>query len=114
MTGGLQEQVTNGEEWFGVGIEPASRAIIGSQQVPFIYEDRVSKKDFIDALNKIYSMSKSERKKMGKKGRNHVIKNYNFDDYGKRWVELLLDIHERHGSWENRKNYESWTLQEVA
>ncbi len=33
MTGGLQEQVTNGEEWFGVGIEPASKAVIGSQEV---------------------------------------------------------------------------------
>ena len=114
MTGGLQEQVTDGKEWFGVGIEPASRAIIGSQHVPFIYEDRICKKDFIDALNKIYSMSKKEKEKMGKKGRKHVMKNYNFDDYGTRWTELMLDIHERHGSWENRKNYESWTLEEVA
>ena len=114
MTGGLQEQVTDGKEWFGVGIEPASRAIIGSQHVPFIYEDRICKKDFIDALNKIYSMSKKEKEKMGKKGRKHVMKNYNFDDYGTRWTELMLDIHERYGSWENRKNYESWTLEEVA
>ena len=30
MTGGLQEQVTDGEDWFGIGIEPASKAIIGS------------------------------------------------------------------------------------
>ena len=45
MTGGLQEQVTDGEKWFGVGIEPASKAIIGSQQVPYIYEDRVSSMD---------------------------------------------------------------------
>jgi glycogen synthase len=25
MTGGLQEQVTDGENWFGVGIEPTSK-----------------------------------------------------------------------------------------
>ena len=43
MTGGLQEQVTDGKQWFGIGIEPASKAVIGSQQVPFSYEDRVSK-----------------------------------------------------------------------
>jgi glycosyltransferase involved in cell wall biosynthesis len=39
MTGGLQEQVTDGEQWFGFGIEPASKAIIGSQEVPWIYEE---------------------------------------------------------------------------
>ena len=36
MTGGLQEQVTDGEEWFGIGIEPSSKTVIGSQQVPYI------------------------------------------------------------------------------
>ena len=53
MTGGLQEQVTDGKDWFGIGIEPASKAVIGSQQVPFIYEDRICKEDFIAALKNI-------------------------------------------------------------
>ena len=30
MTGGLQEQVTNGKEWFGWGIQPCSKTVIGS------------------------------------------------------------------------------------
>lgn len=34
MTGGLQEQVTDGADWFGIGIEPCSKALIGSQEVP--------------------------------------------------------------------------------
>ncbi len=58
MTGGLQEQVTDSKNWFGIGIEPASKAVIGSQQVPYIREDRVSKDDFIAALHKMYSMGK--------------------------------------------------------
>ena len=49
MTGGLQEQVTNGKHWFGWGIKPASKAIIGSLQVPYIYEDRISKRRFSSA-----------------------------------------------------------------
>ena len=48
MTGGLQEQVTDGENWFGVGLEPVSKAVIGSQQVPFIFEDRLSKEQVVD------------------------------------------------------------------
>ena len=66
MTGGLQEQVTNGEEWYGIGIQPASKAIIGSQQVPWIYEDRISGDDFIECLETMYNHTPEERKKMGK------------------------------------------------
>lgn len=67
MTGGLQEQVTDGEEWFGIGIEPASKAIIGSQDVPYIYEDRVCKDDFVNALMEFYNLSKEQREELGKK-----------------------------------------------
>jgi glycosyltransferase involved in cell wall biosynthesis len=114
MTGGLQEQVTDGEDWFGVGIEPASRVVIGSQQVPYIHEDRISKEDFMKALHKMYNMSRQERKEVGLLGAQHVDKNYNFEEYGKKWVDLMLGVHEKYGSWENRKGYERWTFMEVV
>ena len=114
MTGGLQEQVTDGKMEFGVALQPSSKAIIGSQNVPYIYEDRVSKEDFIEALLKIYNMTSSERKELGSMGRQHVMKNYNFEDFNKRWIDLMDGVHEKHGSWENRKNYKSWELSEVV
>ena len=98
MTGGLQEQVTDGENWFGVGIEPASKAIIGSLTVPFIREDRLNEDDVVDAMYKIYSMSAEDRKKLGAAGRKHVMKNYNFENFCKTWVDLMTDIHETCGS----------------
>ena len=110
MTGGLQEQVTDGENWFGIGLEPASRAIIGSQEVPYIYEDRVSKEDFIAALDKMYNMSPEERTALGAAGREHAVNNYGFENFKQTWVDELLDVHERFGSWENRKGYQSWEL----
>jgi len=110
MTGGLQEQVTDGKEWFGVGIEPSSKAIIGSQQVPFIYEDRISREGFLDAMRKMYNASPEERAEMGRKGRDHLQKNYNFQGTLKKWDTLLTDIHERYGSWENRKGYDRWEM----
>ena len=113
MTGGLQEQVTDGEEWFGIGIEPASKAIIGSQQVPYIYEDRISKEDFIDALTKMYNMPKEERDEMGRKGAEYVRKNYNFEEFGKKWVELMDSIHEKHGSWGTRE-HKNWDFKEIV
>lgn len=108
MTGGLQEQVTDGKEFFGVGIEPASKAIIGSQEIPWIYEDRVSGKDVVDAMLKIYNMSKEDRDELGRKGRAHVMKNYNFENYINGWEKILTDVHEKMGSWETRKGYQPW------
>ena len=114
MTGGLQEQVTDGEECFGIGIEPASKAIIGSQDVPYIYEDRVCKDDFVNALMEFYNLSKEQREELGKKGRAHVTKNYNFEDYHKRWLDLLLDVYENRGSWDTRKQYSRWEMSEIV
>ncbi len=113
MTGGLQEQVTDGENWFGIGIEPSSKAIIGSQDVPYIYEDRIAKEDFLAALHKMYNMTPQERAEIGRAGRAHVDKNYNFENFCSSWVKLMDDTHEKHGSWENRKNHQSWKLTEV-
>lgn len=110
MTGGLQEQVTDGKDWFGIGVEPASKAIIGSQDVPYIYEDRVSEKDVVKAFVDFSLLSKEQREEMGRKGRLHLEKNYAHKDFCDRWVQILTDVYERMGSWENRKNYKSWHL----
>jgi len=113
MTGGLQEQVTDGKEWFGVGIEPSSKAVIGSQEIPWIYEDRINEDDFVNALLKIYNMTAEERAELGRKGREHVLKNYGFETFSKQWVDTMDFAVENFGSWSNRKNYNSWHLIEV-
>ena len=112
MTGGLQEQVTDGEDWFGIGIEPVAKAVIGSQEIPFIYEDRVSEEDVVNALVELYN-KREELADIGMLGRNHVIKNYNFQDFCVKWDELLKSINDRHGSWETRNHYKRWELIEV-
>ena len=114
MTGGLQEQVIGAYGLNGEPIYPASKAIIGSQQVPYIYEDRISKESFFIALDKIYGTGPENRKELGENGRNHVLANYNFDNFNKQWVNLMLKVHEEHGSWETRKGYSSITYKEIA
>ena len=114
MTGGLQEQVVGEGEVHGVPLFPTSKAIIGSQDVPYIYEDRLNKEDFIAAMDKIYDMSKEDRLALGAKGREHVQKNYNFENFNKQWVDLMLKIYEDEGSWDTRKNYSTITFKEVA
>ncbi len=114
-TGGLQEQVKDDAgNHFGVELPIASQMIVGSQEVPFIFEDRVNKDDFVNALVKLFNMSQEERELLGKNGREHLEKNYNLDVLMNKWDQLFTSIHEKHGSWENRKNYARWTLKEIA
>ena len=114
MTGGLQDQVKSGDEEFGVAIYPTAKAIIGSQQVPYIYEDRFNKGQFLSALTKMYNVSKEKRSEMGLRGREHVMKNFNFENFNKSWVEFMLDIHAKEGSWETRNYIGNINLLEVA
>lgn len=113
MTGGLQEQVTDGENWFGIGIKPTSRAVIGSQEVPYIYEDRINEEVFVDALMKFYNLSKEERQELGRLGRNHLAQNYSMESFANKWDKVLTNVIETRGSWDTRKNYQAWELIEV-
>jgi len=113
-TGGLQEQIGPVDNEFGIGLEPVSKAIIGSQEIPWIYEDRVSGKEAVDAMEKMVLMSKKERDKLGKAGREHVLKNYNFANFNKTWVDTLVNLHEEEGSWETRNYNNSWNLEEIT
>jgi glycosyltransferase involved in cell wall biosynthesis len=114
MTGGLQEQVTNGTEWFGIGLQPTSKAIIGSQDVPYIYEDRTNKEQLFSALSKMVALGKTGRKEMGQKGRQHVLDNYNYEAFCEKWVTTVDDIVENNGSWNTREGYGNIRFKEVA
>ena len=114
MTGGLQEQVTDGKNWFGFGIEPSSKTVIGSLQVPYIYEDRISQSDFEKTLTKAIKNPAKKYRQMASHGRRHVLKSYNFETFEKSWVELMDRVVEEHGSWETRTGYDRWHLMEVA
>ena len=114
MTGGLQEQVIEDGKEFGIPLYPASRAIIGSQEIPWIYEDRLNGDQVVEAMDQMFNLSAQERKKMGNLGREHVLKNYNFQNFNKTWVDIMTKLHEEEGSWETRKYNKSWTIKEVV
>ena len=114
MTGGLQEQVLDGSDWFGIPLLPSSKSIIGSQDVPYIYEDRIDKGQFMSAMSKMYDMGPEERRAMGLAGKKHVEKNYNFETFKTTWVDFIDTIYEKEGSWETRKNINNIRFMEVA
>ena len=111
-TGGLQDQVRNKDQLFGIEILPSSQAVIGSQEVPFIYEDRISEEQMVGALKAFVEIPKETRKLVGQAGRQHVIDNFNFTDFINRWDTILTDTYNK-GVWPN-KSYKGWELKEIA
>ena len=47
-------------------------------------------------------------------GASNIYKNYNFDKFRSSWIDLMDSIHEKYGSWDNRKHYKSWELKKIS
>ena len=58
----------------------------------------------------MYNACPAARREMGAKGREYVIKNYNFKNFNEKWVNLMLEIHEDFNSWEDRQGYTNWRM----
>ena len=63
---------------------------------------------------KIYNISEEEREELGKMGKNHIEKNYNFNNFCDNWVQLIDKIVEEHGSWDTRKGFKPYTFMEIV
>lgn len=110
LTGGLQDQISDGETTFGVGLTPVSKAIIGSQPVPYIYEDRVSKEDFLEAMMEMYEMPKADREALGAQARVWTQDEFGFEKFIQRWDDLFSHMVETQGSWETRQGYAPYKI----
>ncbi len=107
-TGGMREQlcdeIDDPKEFYGIPLFPATTTLIGSPELPWINEDQVSENDVVDALVEMYNLTAKQRDEWGWKGRYHVEKNMNWNDFNHFWPRFFKDIHEKHGSWPNKKH----------
>lgn len=89
-TGGLQDQVIGDDGTvFGVCVEPATRSLTGSQQIPYIIDDRCSDEDLVQALIKMYEMGHTARKDLGKKAAEWTRKQFSLEQMIGKWDEAL-------------------------
>lgn len=90
-TGGLQDQAVDqktGEE-YGVIIEPATRSLTGSQSIPYIFLDTVTHESVVEALHKMYNMSRGERRKLGSRAREHTLRTFSMRYMIDSWDEAF-------------------------
>ena len=92
---------------FGIAMEPDLKTIVGNQMTPYIYEDFVTHETIKNSLMKMYEMGPEKRAEVGKKAREHAIKNYDIDALIRTWDTTITQTLEK---WNSSPRWSSTTL----
>ena len=103
-TGGLTRQVIdhrdNSEN--GVAIKPVLKNLVGSQNVPYIYEDYVSTEDVAAGIFKMYSLDAKSRQNLSLKVKKYAKEEFSYEKTIDMWHDSLVYTIE---NWKkNRQN----------
>ena len=109
-TGGLTRQVVDHRDGShnGVAMPVEFQSLVGSQGVPYIYEDYVSAETIAESIFKIYDLSKDEKQALGKKVKEYAKTQFNINDTIDQWHETMSDCVEKFKS-----GYKSWECEEI-
>ena len=93
-TGGLTRQVVDHRDGTenGVALEISHQTLVGSQGVPYIYEDYVSIDDIADGLFKMYSASKEEKAQLSEKVKEYVASEFDIQNTIDAWHNTMMDL----------------------
>lgn len=108
-TGGLTRQVVDHRDQSenGVALDIDFKSMVGSQNVPYIYEDYASVDNIAAAIFKMFKMPKEEREKLGKKAGDYVKSEFNYQTTIDLWHDSLNDLIK---NWKNKK---MWSIEEI-
>ena len=109
-TGGLTKQVCNDftKDDNGVALDIDFKTLVGSQTVPYIYEDYVSNKNTARGIMKLFKMNKKEKKRLSKKVLKYAKKQFEHQKTIDAWHDTMLATLEK---FKTRNN--SWSKIEV-
>ena len=109
-TGGLTRQVVDHRDGSqnGVALDVDFKTLVGSQAVPYIYEDYCHAETTAEAIYKIYSLNQEEKAALSKKCKNYVAEEFSYNKTIQLWHETMVDTIE---NWKSK--YQRWTLEEI-
>lgn len=113
-TGGVTRQVIDyrtGKE-NGVAIQPAVRSLIGSQLVPYIYEDFFTHEQLRDAFIKVYNFTPEEKLMLKAQMIDYVDHEFNFEKVIADWDSTLSSTIEKFRQ-NTKEQVGIWTLQSI-
>lgn len=109
-TGGMTRQVVDHRDGteMGVAITPVTRKLVGSQMVPYIYEDYASQEDVANGLMKLYNMNSEQKRALKTKITNYVDSEFVYERMIDDWDRTLMGTIEK---WEAEKDTrKQWDL----
>lgn len=108
-TGGLTRQVVDHRDGSdnGVACDIELKTLVGSQAVPYIYEDYTSTDTFAKAIMKIYGMNEDEKDNLSKKVLEYVKSEFSLEKTVDLWHETMIDTIEKF------KNNKKWDIIEL-
>ena len=109
-TGGLTRQVVDhrDESENGIALEVEMQSLVGSQMVPYIYEDYVSTDTIAESIYKMYKMSKNERKVLGQKAKDYVQSEFSLQTTVDLWHDSLWNL------TENYRTDQKFVIEEIT
>ena len=110
-TGGLTRQVVDHRDGTanGVALDVELQTLVGSQSVPYIYEDYVSNQNFAKAFSCLYKLSDEEKEKLSDKVFEYAHSEFGYQKTIDMWHETMLDTLTKFK--ENTKD--SWTIHTI-
>jgi glycosyltransferase involved in cell wall biosynthesis len=109
-TGGLTRQVVDHRDGShnGVAMPIEYQTLVGSQGVPYIYEDYVSAETVSSAIMKMYCLPPDEKKALSEKAKSYAATQFKISDTVDSWDETMSECIEKFKS-----GYQAWECEEL-
>tara|TARA_R110000824_G_scaffold49466_12_gene138703 strand:+ start:1416 stop:2657 length:1242 start_codon:yes stop_codon:yes gene_type:complete len=93
-TGGLTRQVVDHRDGSenGIALPVETQTLVGSQTVPYIYEDYVSTETVANAFYKMYSMPPERREELGHKARAYALSEFAHQNTIDAWHDTMINL----------------------
>ena len=103
-TGGLTRQVVDHRDGceIGVALPIELKTLVGSQGVPYIYEDYVSCESAASAIMKLYNLNHFEKEMLSEKVLNYANTEFGYQKTVDLWHDSMIK------AMEDFKNYKKW------
>jgi len=86
------------------------KTMVGSQQVPYIYEEYTSVETVAAGFLKLYNMGPDGRSELGQKARDYALSEFAINDTIDMWHNSLVKLIEE---WPERQRREAWSIREI-
>lgn len=109
-TGGMEYQVTDYRDGSenGVAVDVTLRNLVGSQTVPYIWDDQCTNEAFADGIMRMYDLGPDGRAARGAKSREYSQNVYGIEKMIRTWDESLEKCIENF-----KKNPRRWALKKI-